>query len=159
MKPIKPLYVIILIIVFAGAAFYGGMQYQKSQTSAGFARGGFAAGGAGGRFGGGSGMMPVRGQVISSSDNSVTVKLMDGSSKIVNLTSSTSISKTTTGSASDLKSGETVTAIGTTNSDGSITAQNVLVGNGNMMFRRSGGNQSGGQGNAPSGSQNSGNGY
>ena len=74
---------------------------------------------------------------------------MDGSSKIVNLTSQTTISKTTTGSATDLKSGETVTAIGTTNSDGSVTAQNVLVGNGGMMFRRSGGNIQGGQ--APSG--------
>jgi hypothetical protein len=148
MKSIKPLYVIILIIVFAGAAFYGGMQYQKSQTRAGFARGGFA--GAGGRFGGGqgaNGMTPVRGQVVSSSNDTMTVKLMDGSSKIVNITGQTTISKTTTGSASDLKSGEQVTAIGTTNSDGSITAQNVLIGNGNMMFRRAGG----GQGNAPTG--------
>ena len=89
MKPIKPLYVIILIIIFAGAGFYGGTLYQKNQTRASFARGGFGAGGgAGGRFGGGqgaTGMMPVRGQVVSSSDNSVTVKLMDGSSKIVNL--------------------------------------------------------------------------
>src|SRR5258708_3399509 len=147
MKPIKPLYVIILIIVFAGAAFYGGMQYQKSQTSAGFARGGFGGGqGAGGRFGGGfgggqgaNGMMPVRGQVVSASDKTVTVKLMDGSSKIVNLTGKTTISKTTTGSSSDLKSGDTVTALGTTNSDGSVTAQTVLIGNGNMMFRRSSG--------------------
>jgi len=144
MKPMKPLYVIILIIVFAGAAFYGGMQYQKSQTRAGFAR--FAGAGGGGRFGGGqggfgggqgaSGMMPVRGQVVSSSNNTVTVKLNDGSSKIVDLTSQTTISKTTTGSSSDLKSGETVTAIGTTNSDGSVTAQTLLIGNGNMMFRR-----------------------
>lgn len=139
MKPIKPLYVIILLIVFAGAAFYGGMQYQKSQTRAGFVR--FAGGGGrfGGGFGGGpgaNGMMPVRGQVVSSSNNTVTVKLNDGSSKIVDLTSQTTINKTTTGSSSDLKSGETVTAIGTTNSDGSVTAQTVLIGNGNMMFRR-----------------------
>jgi len=155
MKPIKPLYVIILLIVIAGAAFYGGMQYQKSQTRASFANGAngqfrrFGQGGQGGFGGGANGMMPVRGQVVSSSADSMTIKLMDGSSKIVNLTSQTTISKTTTGSATDLKSGETVTAIGTTNSDGSVTAQNVLVGNGGMMFRRSGGNIQGGQ--APSG--------
>ena len=41
MKPIKPLYVIILLIVFAGAAFYGGMQYQKSQTRSSFGNGQF----------------------------------------------------------------------------------------------------------------------
>ena len=85
--------------------------------------------------------MPVRGQVVSSGNGSVTIKLMDGSSKIVNLTSQTTISKTTTGTSSDLKSGEQMTAIGTTNSDGSITAQTVLIGNGNMMFRRPSGGQ------------------
>lgn len=146
MKPIKPLYVIIVVIIVAAAGLYGGMQYQKSQTRAGFARFGGGAG-AGGRFGqggpggpgGANGMTPVRGQVVSQANGSVTIKLIDGSSKIVDITSKTSISKTTTGSVSDLKSGETVTAIGTTNSDGSVTAQTVLVGNGNMMFRRPGG--------------------
>lgn len=155
MKPIKPLYVIILVIIVAAAGFYGGTLYQKNQTRASFASGangqfrrfGQGGGGQGGFGGGANGMMPVRGQVVSSTDNSVTVKLMDGSSKIVNLTGQTTISKTTTGSASDLKSGETVTAIGTTNSDGSVTAQTVLIGNGNMMFRRSGGTPpAGGQG-------------
>jgi type II secretory pathway pseudopilin PulG len=157
MKSIKPLYVIILVIVFAAAAFYGGMQYQKNQTRASFASGAngqfarrFGQGGGGQGGPGANGMMPVRGQVVNSNSNSVTVKLNDGSSKIVNLTGQTTISKTTTGSASDLKSGQDVTAIGTTNSDGSITAQTVLVGNGNMMFRRPGGNTQGGQG-GPSG--------
>jgi len=153
MKPVKPLYVLIAVIVFAAAGFYGGMMYQKSQSRASFASGAngqfarrFGQGGAGGFGGGANGMMPVRGQVVSSDNNSVTVKLTDGSSKIVNLTGSTTISKTTTGSSSDLKSGETVTAIGTTNSDGSITAQTVLIGNGNMMFRRPGGGSQGGSG-------------
>jgi len=159
MKPIKPLYVIILIIIFAGVGFYGGTLYQKNQTRASFARGGF--GGVGGRFGGGqggfgggqgaNGMIPVRGQIVSSGNGSVTVKLNDGSSKIVNLTSTTSISKTTTGSTSDMKSGQMVTAIGTTNSDGSVTAQTVLVGNGNMMFRRPSGGQGQSKDNASSG--------
>jgi len=156
MKSIKPLYVIIIVIVIAAVAFYGGMQYQKTQTRASFASGangqfarrfGQGGGGQGGFGGGANGMMPVRGQVVSSGNDSVTVKLNDGSSKIVNLTSKTQISKTTTGSVSDLKSGETVTAIGSTNSDGSITAQTVLVGNGNMMFRRQGGTQSAPTGN------------
>ncbi len=149
MKPIKAIYVFILLIVFAAAGFYGGTMFQKSQTRASFANG--AGGGQFyGRFNGGQGgvgMMPVRGQIVSSGDNTITVKMLDGSSKIVDLTSQTRISKATTGSVSDLKSGTTVTAIGTSNSDGSVTAQDVTIGNG--MFRiRTGGNQGG-----PSGSQ------
>jgi len=157
MKAIKPVYVIILLIVFAAAGFYGGVVYQKNQrasfaTGAGqFAGRRFGAGGGQGGFAGGpggaSGMMPVRGQIVSSGNNTITVKLSDGSSKIVNLTSQTKVAKTDTGSVSDLKSGTTVTAIGTTNSDGSVTADNVMVGNGNMMFRGGGGNKT-----APTGS-------
>ena len=91
-------------------------------------------------------MAPVRGQIVSSGDNTITVKLSDGSSKIVDLTSQTKINKATTGSVSDLKTGTTVTAIGTTNSDGSVTAQDVTIGNG--MFRIRTGNAGG-----PTGSQ------
>jgi hypothetical protein len=150
MKPIKPLYVIILVIIFAAAGFYGGTVFQKSQTRAGFERSGgqFGARFGGGQGGpGGAGMMPVRGQIVSSGDNTITVKMQDGSSKIVDLTSQTQINKTATGTTADLKSGTTVTAIGTSNSDGSVTAQTVLIGNGNMLFRR-GGNQG-----TPTGSQ------
>ena len=146
MKPIKPIYVIILIIVFAAAGFYGGMLYQKHQRSsfsfAGGAAGGQYAfrrfggpGGAGG-FGGGTGgaaMMPVRGQIVATGNGSITVKMQDGSSKIVNLSSQTQVNKTTTGSTSDLKTGTIVTAIGAANSDGSVTAQAVMIGNGAFM--------------------------
>jgi len=148
MKPIKAMYVLILVIVFAAAGFYGGMMYQKSQRSS-FS---FAGGAAGGRFGGaggaggfagrggagGAGMMPVRGQIVSTANGSITVKMQDGSSKIVNLTNQTKVNKTTSGSDSDLTTGTTVTAIGTSNSDGSVTAQDVMVGNGGMMMRGGG---------------------
>ena len=159
MKPIKAMYVLILVIVFAAAGFYGGVMYQKSQLRATFAGG--AGGQFSGRFGGGqggfaggqggpggaSGMRPVSGQIVSQGNDSVTVKLTDGSSEIINLTGQTTINKTSTGAASDLKSGDRVTAIGTTNSDGSVTAQTLLIGNGMMMFRgqRNGGGPSGTQ--------------
>ena len=140
MKPMKPMYVLILLIIIASAGFYGGMLYQKNQMQQSFDSGvGFRRFGPAGS--GPNGIMPVRGQVVSTGNNSVMVKLKDGSSKIVDLTSQTAINKMTSGSASDLKSGEEVTAIGSTNSDGSITAQTVLLGNG-MLFRR-GGNQPG----------------
>lgn len=138
MKAIKPIYVLVLIIVFAAVGFYGGSMYQKNQARASF------AGGAGGQFGGrrsmmgagnAQGMTPVRGQIVSQSSDSMTVKLPDGSSKIVNLTAQTKVNKMTTGSVADLKSGITVTAIGTTNSDGSVTAQDVSIGNFMMRVR------------------------
>lgn len=156
MKPIKPIFVLIIAIVVGAGAFYGGVLYQKNQqpSFAGRAGGGFyrtANGGAGGSqrgFGGAggpggtAGVTPVRGQIVSTGNNTITVKMQDGSSKIVNLTSQTKINKTTTGSVSDLKSGTDVTAIGTSSSDGSVTAQNIIVGNGPVMFR---GGRPGGQ--------------
>ena len=148
MKPIKPMYVIILVIVFAAAGFYGGVTYQKSKASS-YAGAG-AAGGYGRRFGGqggaggaggpggASGMKPISGQIVSSGNNTITVKLSDGSSKIVDITGQTAINKSTKGSASDLTSGQQVTAFGSANSDGSITAQAINVGSGMFRMRPSG---------------------
>lgn len=150
MKPIKPIFVIILLVVVGAGAFYGGMIYQKNQRPSFGAggRGGFYRnfnGGAGGQrgaggTGGGQAMTPVRGQIVSTGNNTITVKLPNGSSKIVDLTGQTRINKATTGSVSDLKQGITVTAIGTANSDGSVTADDVTIGN--LGFRARTGNQS-----------------
>ena len=144
----KPIYVVILVVVVAATAFWGGMTYEKSKTPS------FARAGAGGRFGGGFGggqggfgggngqrMTPINGQIVSSGNNTITVKMSDGSSKIIDLTSQTTINKTTKASTSDLTTGQQVTAFGLTNSDGSITAQAVNVGNG--MFRIRTGGQGG----------------
>jgi ribosomal protein S1 len=107
---------ILSLLVGGGAGFFGGMQYQKSQRPASFARVNRT------RNGGG-----VVGDILSADNNSVTVKLPDGSSKIVLLTAATSINKAATAAASDLTVGETVSAFGTTNTDGSITATNVQI--------------------------------
>jgi len=146
----KPIYIVILVVVVAAAAFWGGVTYEKSKTPS------FAGGGAGGRFGGRfggaggtSGMMPVSGQIVSTGNSTITVKLPNGSSKIVDLSSQTKINKSTQGSVSDLTSGQQVTAFGSANSDGSITAQAVNVGNG--MFRMRAGGQGGGSQSGQSG--------
>jgi hypothetical protein len=122
-----------ICVVVAALAFYGGMQYQKTQTRNTFfgmnGQGSMGMRGQGGGFRGGNrnGMAPVVGQVVSQDATSLTVKLQDGSSKIVNISASTTISKTDTGSKSDLKNGENIAAFGTANSDGSITAQNIQL--------------------------------
>ncbi len=124
--------VVILVIIVAAVGFYAGMKYQQNQRGVGFA--GRAGAGAGmyRQFAGGAGSptsntQAVRGQILSVSNDTMTVKLADGSSKIVILPSSVNISKQTTGSTSDLKTGSVVIVLGTSNSDGSVTAENVAL--------------------------------
>jgi hypothetical protein len=128
---------IIVAIIVGAAAFYGGMQYQKSQRASFVGNQTLFRNGEGGnfkgRFGNGNNR-PVIGEIINQDDNSITVKMQDGSSKIVILSDQTMINKASTGTKGDLKTGERVTAFGTTNADGSVTARNVSVG-GAMMFR------------------------
>lgn len=125
----------IIVVVVAGAAFFGGIKYQEMGRSNANAAGG-ENGQNHGQFqrgGNRSGFRPVSGEIVSQDNNSITVKLEDGSSKIVILSNSTAISKASTGNKSDLKTGERIAVFGTTNSDGSVTAQNISIGGG--MFR------------------------
>ena len=67
------------------------------------------------------------GKIISVGNNTITIKRNDdGSSQLINLTKQTTI-KTSNGSvsASDLKTGESVTLVGGPNSDGSFTENTV----------------------------------
>ncbi len=125
--------IIIVSIIVGAIAFYGGMKYQSSQATRGanlgrqFGTGNNTNGRQNGqtRFGGGA--RSVAGEIISLDDKSITVKLQDGSSKIVLLNSSTSISKYSEATRSDLMSGTRVLATGADNSDGSVTARNVQL--------------------------------
>ena len=125
--------IIVSIVLIIGAAlggFFGGMQYQKSQRAQIAGRFGGANGqGFAGRFGGGSGnnFTPVRGQVLSMDNNSITVKQADGTTKIVVLSSNTTFVESQKTSESNLKTGNNVMVLGTTNSDGSVTATNVSI--------------------------------
>lgn len=135
MKDIKPIYVMLIAIIVGAAAFFGGMQFQKSQQRAAFGQFGNGQfgqgftrqGGQGGTFVGRRNGGAVMGEILSLDDNSVTVKLPDGSSKIVILSSTTAINKSAEGTKADLKTGERVAVFGTANSDGSVTAQNIQL--------------------------------
>lgn len=115
---------VILVVIVAAVAFYAGTKYQSSMAG-----NNLSANGRGGQFRQrlGANAQTVRGEIILSDDKSITVKLADGSSKLVIVTSSTPVSKSTAGQMSDLKQGETVMVFGTANSDGSVTAQNVQL--------------------------------
>ena len=69
----------------------------------------------------------VMGEIISQDENSITVKIQDGSTKIVILGDSTTYSKTQNTGKTELSIGSQVRVFGSANSDGSITAQNVQL--------------------------------
>jgi hypothetical protein len=130
----------IIGIVLLGAGFGGGYAYAKSQSPRG-QFGTFTLGGNGGavQFSGraaGTGSATFRaganggfsaGEIISKDANGITIKMQDGSSKIILVGSSAQIAKQTSGSLEDLSVGQNVMVTGTPNSDGSITAQTVSV--------------------------------
>lgn len=133
-------YVMYTAIAILGGVFgfFGGMQFQKAQTPQfGAFRNGSGSGlqgngvAQGNRMMGGDnnrmGFRPLNGEIISADDTSLTIKMQDGSSKIVLLTDATEINTAATASASDLKIGETVLVIGRTNTDGSVEAQNIQL--------------------------------
>jgi hypothetical protein len=120
-----------LVVVIAGVSFYGGMAYAKSSAPA---RGQFTNGqfmGGQNRTGGlraaGSAGSIAFGEIVSKDATSVTVKTQDGSSKIVLVSASVKVTKSVEGSLDDLVAGENVSIVGTTNKDGSLTAQSVQI--------------------------------
>jgi hypothetical protein len=141
---------VVVAVVAAGGGFLGGMQYQQSKTPArgqfgqfaGATRVGVGGNGTSGRVGQGMRGGAVTGEIIAKDTKSITVKLPDGSSRIVILSSNTAINQASQATADDLKVGTKVAAFGTTNSDGSETAQNIQI---NPIMRIPD------QGNAPTG--------
>ena len=122
---------IVAAVIIGGGSFYGGMQYQKSQQPAPQASrgGGNGNGQRGGGFGGRGGMGGgfISGEVLTKDAQSITVKLRDGSSKIVFFAPSTAVGKMDAGSIGDVSQGSQVTIIGATNADGSVTANNIQI--------------------------------
>jgi hypothetical protein len=115
---------IILAILIAGGSFYGGMVYGKSQNA--LSRNNFA--GLRGNRNTAGGANFISGSIISKDNTSITVQLPNnGSSKIIFYSGTTQIGKFTAGTADDLTTGESVSVNGTTNSDGSITAQSIQI--------------------------------
>lgn len=126
----------IIACVLGIALFYGGFLYGKSSTIQVDQRGqGFGSGSVGamrtsrsGSNSGGMGMGGfISGEVISKDDQGVTVKLRDGGSKIVFISPSTKIVKDTVSSLNDVVVGSQVSINGSSDTNGSITAQSVQI--------------------------------
>jgi hypothetical protein len=180
MKNSKTLYIVGLIVAIC-LSLGGGYLLGKGQSYGGNSRfngAGMAGGiGANGRTGGNrlAGGSATFGQIVSIDEQGLSVKMPNGSSKIILLAPSTKIVKTVEAVKDDLKTGVNVMAQGTANADGSITAssvqiqtdavvQNIIPGTQNNSAAQSGSSagqnnpaaQSGssaGQNNPPAGSQ------
>ena len=122
--------VVVVAIALAGGSFYTGMVYGKGQNSR---IGYFGAAGANlqgmrGAKNGANGAALISGSILSKDDSSITMKLPNnGGSKIIFFSDTTQISKFASGTADDLVMGTQVSITGTTNSDGSITAQSIQI--------------------------------
>ena len=126
----KNVIILIIAIVIAGAGgFYGGMQYQKGvkvSAAAGAARAGFTGTRTGRTGAAGAGF--TSGQILAKTDNSLTIKVATGGSEIVFLAPSSQIMQSSTTTIASLNVGQNIMVTGTTNSDGSVTAKTVQVG-------------------------------
>jgi len=130
-------FLLLLVIVLVGG-FLGGIKYGESQALKNLTpekmrevfqqRGGqFFAQNQGQRQRAGQNF--VSGQVISKDEKSLTVKLPDGSTKIIFLSQSTQILKATEGSIDDLQVGKEILVAGNQNADGSLTARTIQIRN------------------------------
>ena len=108
----------------AGGGFFAGMKYQQSKAPS-LRTFGTQIGRQNGNVN--RGFRPTTGQIVSIDATSMTVKLADGSTKIVLLNDKTQINKASDGALSDLVKDVQVAVFGTENSDGSVTAQSIQL--------------------------------
>jgi hypothetical protein len=125
----KPPSIIILIIVFvllSAGFFYAGMKYGSSKSAAGtqrFQQMGSKTGAGNLQNKGGL----TSGDIVAKDDKSITIKLSNGGSKIIFLSATTQVNKFAAGTIDDLQIGTAVSVSGTSNTDGSLTAQSVQL--------------------------------
>lgn len=121
---------LLIGIISLVVGFFAGIKYQQSKIP------NFANVRGNGQFGqrmvgengNSGGFRPVNGEIIAVDEKSITVKLQDGSSKIVLFSDNTSVNKASQATVTDLTTGEQVMVVGAQNSDGSVTAQSIQVG-------------------------------
>jgi len=130
MSKIKTTIIIGLILI--AIAFYGGFKYGQTnsvsnqsnfsgRTMNGQSIGGFARR----SLGEGGGM--VRGDIVKKDDQSFTIALPTSGSQIIWYSTSTEVQKTVAGSPTDLVVGQKINVNGSTNSDGSLTANLIQL--------------------------------
>lgn len=142
MKKNKILPLIVFFILISLGSFFIGVKYQQKKTLSNFSQSALMGNSRGlGRNtqtaninnpelknrGQAPGFRQSLGEIINIDDKSITVKLADGSSKIVLLSESTIINQSVKATISDLKVGTKVSVSGDTNTDGSVVGRNIEI--------------------------------
>jgi hypothetical protein len=121
--------IVLVAVVVAVGAFFGGITYAGSTAKSGGqpgARNGQWNGQprSGANRAGGA----VAGEVLAKDDKSLTVKLADGGSRLVFYSPSTSVVTAVSSTVADIAVGKQVMVTGSAGSDGSVTANLIQVG-------------------------------
>lgn len=130
----------ILIVAIAIGSFFTGIKYQQRQSISNLRqqmadRIGFGQGTGRNAInpdsiknrGQAPGFRQNFGEIISIDDKTLTLKMTDGSSKIVIFSDTTNISQSASATKEDLQVGTKIMVNGETNSDGSITSRNIEI--------------------------------
>ena len=107
----------------SAAAQPGGAGAARTTTTASGAAGAAVGAGAGGPGGAGGGLV---GQVTAVSGNTLTVTDASGNAVKVNIAAQAVITRTSTATAADIKTGDYVTVQGPTGADGATTANRIV---------------------------------
>ena len=128
---------VVAIVLIAGASFFAGTKFGGRNLKGDFAsRSGMnpttrqqmmQKDGTGKMQGQGGRLNFIDGELVSRDNKNLTMKLADGGSKIILISDSTTVSKTTAGSIDELAPGCKLMINGDTNSDGSITAKTIQL--------------------------------
>jgi hypothetical protein len=119
---------VVALVVGLGVGYEGANLLHPATTQT--ARGSFSGTGSFARTGGtagASGNGLLSGTVAAKDSGSITLNTRDGSSHVVLITPDTTVSKSVSGSQSDVSVGSTIIVTGTTNSDGSVSASSIQL--------------------------------
>lgn len=134
----RSLTLVLVVVIGVLGGFYGGWRYSQSKVAASTPAAAVAAipapaptasGGGGGAGGGGfAGRGGTAGQVTAVNGSVITIhNPVTGQDVKVDISPGTVISKTTSGSAADLRPGVNVTVTGQAGADGTVNATAITI--------------------------------
>jgi hypothetical protein len=130
---------LIVALICLGAGFFAGQNMSSKKSPMGIDRAQFGGQlqGRGGNPQSGAGQIrggQVIGEITSIDSDKLTIKEINGSSKIILVSGETSIVKSSPSNISDLKIGTKIAVFGKANTDALISAQSIQVDPQNRMM-------------------------